>query len=61
MTSHARPATLAPEVTGGMRPIGLIVVVMGAAVFAYLAWRRTTTTMYYRSVNSSIPPTPYPA
>ena len=56
MTLHASPATLAPEVTGGMRPIGLIVVVMGAAVFAYLAWRRTTTTMYYRSANSSIRP-----
>ena len=56
MTLHASPATLAPEVTGGMRPIGLIVVVMAAAVFAYLAWRRTTSTMYYRSANSSIRP-----
>ena len=39
-----------------MRPIGLIVAVVGAAVFAYLAWRRTTSTMYYRSANSSIRP-----
>jgi hypothetical protein len=40
-----------------MRPIGLIVVVViGAALFAYLAWRRTTSTMYYRSANSSIRP-----
>jgi hypothetical protein len=29
---------------------------MGAALFAYLAWRRTTSTMYYRSANSSIRP-----
>jgi hypothetical protein len=29
---------------------------VGAAVFAYLAWRRTTSTMYYRSANSSIRP-----
>jgi hypothetical protein len=39
-----------------MRPIGLIVVVVGAALFAYIAWRRTTSTMYYRSANSSIRP-----
>ena len=40
-----------------MRPIGLIVVVViGAALFAFLAWRRTTSTMYYRSANSSIRP-----
>jgi len=39
-----------------MRPIGLIVIVLGAALFAYLAWRRTTSTMYYRSANSSIRP-----
>ena len=39
-----------------MRPIGLIAVVVSAALFAYLAWRRTTSTMYYRSANSSIRP-----
>ena len=39
-----------------MRPIGLIVIVLGAALFAYLAWRRTTSTMFYRSANSSIRP-----
>lgn len=39
-----------------MRPIGLIAVVVGAALFAYLTWRRTTSTMYYRSANSSIRP-----
>ena len=39
-----------------MRPIGLIVIVAGAALFAYLTWRRTTSTMYYRSANSSIRP-----
>ena len=41
---------------GVMGPIGLIVVVAGAALFAYLTWRRTTSTMYYRSANSSIRP-----
>ena len=39
-----------------MRPIGLIVIVLGAALSAYWAWRRTTSTMYYRSANSSIRP-----
>jgi hypothetical protein len=39
-----------------MRPIGLVVAVVGAAVFAYLAWRRTTSRMYYRSASSSIRP-----
>ena len=39
-----------------MRPIGLIAIVLGAALFGYLAWRRTTSTMYYRSANSSIRP-----
>ena len=39
-----------------MRPIGLIAIVIGAALFAYLAWRRATSTMYYRSANSSIRP-----
>ena len=57
MTPRARPATLAlGSVLGVMRPIGLIVIVIGAALFAYLAWRRTTSTMYYRSANSSIRP-----
>ena len=39
-----------------MGPSGLIAIVTGAALFAYLAWRRTTSTMYYRSANSSIRP-----
>ena len=39
-----------------MHPIGLVVIVVGAAVFAYVAWRRTTSTMYYRSANSSVRP-----
>ena len=30
--------------------------VISAALFGYLAWRRTTSTMYYRSANSSIRP-----
>lgn len=39
-----------------MRPIGFIVVIAGAALVGYLVWRRTTSTMYYRSANSSIRP-----
>lgn len=39
-----------------MRPLELIAIVVGAALFAYLAWRRTTSRMYYRSPNSSIRP-----
>ena len=39
-----------------MHSIGLIAIVVGAALFGYLAWRRTTSTMYYRSANSSIRP-----
>ena len=40
-----------------MRPIGLIVIaVIGAALFGYQAWRRTTSTMYYRSASSSVRP-----
>ena len=39
-----------------MRPIGLIVVIAGAALVGYLAWRLTTSRMYYRSANSSIRP-----
>jgi hypothetical protein len=39
-----------------MRFIGLIAIAAGAALFAYLAWRRTTSRMYYRSGNSSIRP-----
>ena len=31
-------------------------IVVGAGLFAFLAWRRTTSTMYYRSANSSIRP-----
>jgi len=39
-----------------MHSIGPIAIVVGAALFGYLAWRRTTSTMYYRSANSSIRP-----
>ena len=39
-----------------MRPLGLIAIVVGAALFAYLAWRRTTSRLYYRSANSSVRP-----
>ncbi len=39
-----------------MRPIGFIAVIAGAALVGYLAWRRTTSTMYYRSANSTIRP-----
>ena len=39
-----------------MFSIGLIAIVVGAALFGYLAWRRTTSRMYYRSANSSIRP-----
>jgi hypothetical protein len=39
-----------------MRPIELVAVAAGAVVFAILAWRRTTSSLYYRSANSSIRP-----
>ena len=39
-----------------MQSIGLIAIVVGAALFGYLAWQRTTSTMYYRSAHSSIRP-----
>jgi hypothetical protein len=39
-----------------MRSIGLIAIAVGAALFAYLAWRRTTSRLYYRSANSSVRP-----
>ena len=39
-----------------MRPIGLVVITASAVLFAYLAWRRTTSSMYYRSANSSVRP-----
>jgi len=39
-----------------MRPLGFVVIVVSAVLFAYLAWRRTTSTMYYRSANSSVRP-----
>jgi hypothetical protein len=39
-----------------MRLLGLIAIVVGAALFAYLAWRRTTSRLYYRSANSSVRP-----
>jgi F0F1-type ATP synthase assembly protein I len=56
MTSGASPASLAAGVQGVMLSIGLVVAVISAALFGYLAWRRTTSTMYYRSANSSIRP-----
>jgi hypothetical protein len=39
-----------------MRPPELIAIVVGTALFAFLAWRRTTSRMYYRSANSSVRP-----
>jgi hypothetical protein len=39
-----------------MLSIGLVVAAVSAVLFGYLAWRRTTSTMYYRSANSSIRP-----
>ena len=36
-----------------MRPIELVAVAAGAVLFAYLASRRATSSMYYRSPNSS--------
>ena len=39
-----------------MRPEAVMVLVAGAAVGGYWAWRRTTANMYYRSLNSSIRP-----
>ena len=39
-----------------MRPLELIAIVVGAALFAFLEWRRTTSRMYYRSANSSVRP-----
>jgi len=39
-----------------MRSIGLIAAIVGAALFAYVSWRRTTSRMYYRSSNSSVRP-----
>jgi hypothetical protein len=39
-----------------MRSIGLIAIVVGAALFGYLAWYWTTSRMHYRSANSSIRP-----
>ena len=39
-----------------MRPIELVAVAAGAVVFAFLAWCRTTSSLYYRSANSSIRP-----
>jgi glycerol uptake facilitator-like aquaporin len=56
MTSGIGPATLVIGAQGVMLSIELIAVVAGAALFGYLAWRRTTSTMYYRSANSSVRP-----
>ena len=39
-----------------MRPIELVAVAAGAVLFAYLAWHRTTSGLYYRSPNSSVRP-----
>jgi hypothetical protein len=39
-----------------MHPIELVAVAAGAVLFAYLAWHRTTSSMYYRSANSSVRP-----
>jgi hypothetical protein len=39
---------------------GVIVLIAGAAVGGYLAWRRTTSTMFYRSPNSTIRPPEVP-
>jgi hypothetical protein len=39
-----------------MRPIELVAATASAVLFAYLAWRRTTSSMYYRSANSSVRP-----
>ena len=56
MTSGTGPATLVIGALGVMLSIELIAIVAGAALFGYVAWRRTTSTMYYRSANSSIRP-----
>jgi hypothetical protein len=56
MTSGTGPATLVIGAKGVMLSIGLIAIVAGATLFGYLTWRRTTSTMYYRSANSSIRP-----
>jgi hypothetical protein len=39
-----------------MRPIELVAVAAGAVLFACLAWHRTTSSLYYRSANSSVRP-----
>jgi hypothetical protein len=39
-----------------MLSIRLVVAAVSAALFGYVAWRRTTSRMYYRSANSSIRP-----
>lgn len=39
-----------------MRSIEPIAVIADAALFACLAWRRTTSRLYYRSANSSVRP-----
>jgi hypothetical protein len=39
-----------------MRPIELVAVAAGAVLFACLAWHRTTSSLYYRSANSSVHP-----
>ena len=36
--------------------VDMLVPLGGAALGGYWAWRRTTSTMYYRSANSSIRP-----
>ncbi|HZB54623.1 MAG TPA: hypothetical protein VE527_13400 [Reyranella sp.] len=39
-----------------MRPIELVAVAAGAVLFGCLAWHRTTSSLYYRSANSSVRP-----
>jgi hypothetical protein len=39
-----------------MRLIELVAVAAGAVLFACLAWHRTTSSLYYRSANSSVRP-----
>lgn len=40
-----------------MRPVLIVVLLAAAAVAGYWAWRRETSTMFYRSPNSTIRPT----
>ena len=44
-----------------MRVVGMLALAAGAALGGYLVWRRTTSTMFYRSANSSVRPSHVPA